>query len=184
MRKSFPLRSGPASRFSFPPSSSVGSQKQGLLDGPNCLSQPRRFPFSFWASYRRGRTAFFSKTSPHSFPQRRRCVHPAHSDLPEGPRPAKNHPIPRQNNCVTRQFGPRKSPSGAYHALTLSPAYRILQIRAAPRRVAQSKGSIYADSGDRENLAQRKVDQLGRRQVARPSPFSELPLRALPSPPF
>jgi hypothetical protein len=45
--------------------------------------------------------------------------------------------------------------------LTLAAAYRILRFRASVPPVALSLGSIYADSSNRENLAQRKVDQLG-----------------------
>src|SRR4029077_19061599 len=79
----------------------------------------------------------------------------------------------------TRQIGSQNGASATRGALTLAAVYRILQFRAAPRRVALSEGSIYAHPGDRENLAQRKMDQLGRRQVARPLARGELRLFGL-----
>src|SRR6266849_1113267 len=181
MLKSSPLPSGPASRFSFPPSSFDGSRKPGFRGGQSCYSQPRRYLFYFWVSWRTGRIASSSKPSRRSFHSHRQCLHPGLTEpaLPGGLRPAKNHRIKLRSIYHTRQIGSAKATVDGHGALTLTAAYRILRFRAAPREWHFRTGSIYADSGDRENLAQRKVDQLGRRQTSRPFSRRELRLRRL-----
>src|SRR6267143_6915101 len=181
MWKSSPWPSGPASLFSFPPSSFDGSLKPGLPVGQSCWWQPRRFHFYSWVWWRIGRIASSLKPSPRSFYLHRQCLRPGLAEplLLGGLRPVKNHPIRLRSNYHTRQIGSATVTVDGHCALTLTAAYRILQFRAAPREWHYRTGSIYANPGHRENLAQRKVDQLGRRQAARPFSRGQLRLRGL-----
>src|SRR6266849_9025569 len=137
MLKSSPLPSGPASRFSFPPSSFDGSRKPGFRGGQSCYSQPRRYLFYFWVSWRTGRIASSSKPSRRSFHSHRQCLHPGLTEpaLPGGLRPAKNHRSKLRSIYHTRQIGSATATADGHRALTLTAVYRILRIRAVSRRV-------------------------------------------------
>ena len=76
----------------------------------------------------------------------------------------------RQNGCefsfATRAF-----------SLTLPHPWHILNLRTAETHSAREAN--HAGTKDRQNLAQRKMDQLGRREDSRPFPRSQLWLRRL-----
>src|SRR6266581_6893160 len=174
--------SGPSSRSFCPPSSSAGSPSQKFPAEPSFSPRALLSLSSFWG---------FGNTKPTGPWRRRklcliRSIHLQNPTLLPDQRPDLQFQffIPLQLSTYRLETAGAKlvgenCVSMTLDALTLYPAYRILRFRAVRRRVTLPNGSIYADSGDRENLAQRKVDQLGRRQVARPFARGELRLRGL-----